>query len=131
VGPLGRLTRTPRDQNEPLAVTASQSLLPPADQPRLFSSLQGRLVIVFGALFLIIRGVELFVDLPMAADVLRKIVSVGLIASGAWFVMSGGINRNWRRLVWPVRRKLILAYLLLGLFDLFSKWQTSLHFTCD
>ncbi|HKW02432.1 MAG TPA: SpoIIE family protein phosphatase [Vicinamibacterales bacterium] len=90
-------------------------MTPPPRQLNLLRTLPGRLFLLSGALWLVLILVQRIVALPLLVEIFRKVVSLALIGSSAWLV-GLTIARNRRRLLWRVRRKLILSYVFIGLF---------------
>jgi phosphoserine phosphatase RsbU/P len=86
---------------------------PPVSPVRvLLHSWAGRLFLASAVVRLILapfRG-----DLPIALEVISGLAAVGLIVSVAWFVWRL-IALAKRRLLWRVRRKLIISYIFMGL----------------
>jgi sigma-B regulation protein RsbU (phosphoserine phosphatase) len=81
----------------------------------LLRTLPGRLFLLSSGLLLALVITQQFVALPPLIEIFRKVVSLAFIASGLWLAVVA-IARNRRRLLWRVRRKLILSYVFLGLF---------------
>ena len=90
-------------------------MAPPPRQLNFHQTLPGRLFILSGALLLVLVVTQQFVTLPALIEIFRKVVSLAFIVSAIWLIVVG-IARNRRRLLWRVRRKLILSYVFLGLF---------------
>ena len=78
-----------------------------------FETLPGRLFILSGVLVAVLFVVRQFVTLPEIVDLFRKVVSLAFLVAAAW-LGALVIRYNRRLLLWRVRRKLILSYLLLG-----------------
>lgn len=76
-------------------------------------TLPGRLLILSGALLLVLLVVRIFVTLPELLEIFRKVVSLAFIVAAIW-IAALVFRYNRRLLLWRVRRKLILSYLLLG-----------------
>jgi len=76
-------------------------------------TLAGRLLILSGALMLVLFVLRAFVTLPEILEIFRKVVTLAFIVAVIWL---GALvfKYNRRLLLWRVRRKLILSYLLLG-----------------
>jgi sigma-B regulation protein RsbU (phosphoserine phosphatase) len=106
----GRTIRTPRASD----VTQAPGSLPRHPALALFHTLPGRLFLLSGALFFVLRLVQVFVDLPEILDLFRRVVALALIVSAIW-LLALGWTRHRHHFLWRVRRKLILSYLLLGL----------------
>ncbi|MEP6917393.1 MAG: SpoIIE family protein phosphatase [Acidobacteriota bacterium] len=79
----------------------------------LLSSWAGRLFIGSAAFKLLIAALRLFGALPDAMQLLSSIATVGLIVSVSYFVWRLFVLMK-RRLLWRVRRKLILSYIFIG-----------------
>jgi sigma-B regulation protein RsbU (phosphoserine phosphatase) len=79
----------------------------------LLRTLPGRLFILSSALLLVLAGVHQFTELPALVEIFRKVVSLAFIVSTVWLIVLG-LLRNRRKLLWRVRRKLIVSYLFLG-----------------
>ena len=90
-------------------------MTPPPRQLNLLRTLPGRLSLLSAGLWLVLFLVQRVVALPALLEIFRKVVSLALIGSSAWLV-GLTIARNRRRLLWRVRRKLILSYVFIGLF---------------
>jgi len=90
-------------------------MTPPPRQLNLLHTLTGRLALLSGALWLVLVLVQRLVALPPLLEIFRKVNSLALIGSTAWLV-GLIIARNRRRLLWRVRRKLILSYVFIGVF---------------
>jgi sigma-B regulation protein RsbU (phosphoserine phosphatase) len=87
---------------------------PPASHEfKYFQSLPGRLFLLSGALVLVLFGARLFVTLPELIDIFRKVVSIAFIIASGWLGVLVFVHKR-RLLLWRVRRKLILSYVLLG-----------------
>ena len=87
------------------------------EQPPRFQFLRtipGRLAILSGAVLAALLIAGQFVVLPPLVDVLRKVVTLALIVAGLWLVVIA-IAQHRQQLVWRVRSKLIVSYVLLGL----------------
>jgi sigma-B regulation protein RsbU (phosphoserine phosphatase) len=79
-----------------------------------FETLPGRLFILSGVLVAVLFAIRLFVTLPEIVDIFRKVASIAFLLSAGW--LGALLFRHNRRLVlWRVRRKLILSYVLLGM----------------
>jgi sigma-B regulation protein RsbU (phosphoserine phosphatase) len=110
-------------------------LPPPADTPShtarelLLHSWPGRLFIVATAFKLIISLIRLIGDLPSWLRVINNAATIGLAFSVLFFVVRL-VFLVQRRLLWRVRRKLILSYIFIGVvptllilgFVLLSGW---------
>jgi phosphoserine phosphatase RsbU/P len=86
---------------------------PSARDFKYFETLPGRLFLLSGALVLALFVVRLFVTLPEIVDIFRKVVSLAFIVATGWLATLAFVH-NRRLLLWRVRRKLILSYVLLG-----------------
>lgn len=85
--------------------------------PPIFRTLPGRLVILSGLLLLLIVVAQQFVALPDFVETFRRVVSIAFIL-GSLVLVALAVTRTRRQLLWRVRRKLILSYVLLGLVPL-------------
>jgi len=98
---------------------APPSLPPPVDDPNrtirdlLLRSWPGRLFIVATAFKLVIALVRLVGDLPVFLRAINTAATIGLTFSVLFFV-TRLVFLVQRRLLWRVRRKLILSYIFLG-----------------
>jgi serine phosphatase RsbU (regulator of sigma subunit) len=79
----------------------------------LFRTRPGRLFLITSFLLLAIWGAQGVVDVPVAVEFARKFVSLGWIVSVVWIGMLA-LRQYQFRLMWRVRRKLIVSYLFLG-----------------
>ncbi len=103
------------------AVPASRHALPqagadpPPRRPRdlLLHTWPGRLFILSAALKIVVSLLRLGGDLPPLVQLLSSIATVGLIVAVAHFAW-GLFTLMKRRLLWRVRRKLILSYIFIG-----------------
>ena len=78
-----------------------------------FETLPGRLFILSGVLVALLFVLRQFVTLPEIVDIFRKVVSIAFLVAAGWLgALVFGHNR--RLVLWRVRRKLVLSYLLLG-----------------
>jgi sigma-B regulation protein RsbU (phosphoserine phosphatase) len=73
----------------------------------------GRLFIISAGLKLLVALIRLAVDLPRFVQILSSAATVGLVVSVAYFAW-GLFVLTKRRLLWRVRRKLILSYIFIG-----------------
>ena len=92
-------------------------MMPPALRTvlrSLLSSLPGRLFLLSAGLLLTLAAVRVVVDLPPFLNLFRQVVSAACLVALGWLGVTALI-RNRRRLLWRVRRKLILSYVFLGL----------------
>jgi sigma-B regulation protein RsbU (phosphoserine phosphatase) len=90
-------------------------MTPPERHLDFHQTLPGRLFLLSGALLLALVIVQQFVELPDLLSLFRKVVSLAFLGAGVWLLVVA-IVRNRRRLLWRVRRKLILSYIFIGLF---------------
>ncbi len=90
-------------------------MTPPERHLNFHQTLPGRLFLLSGALLLVLVIVQQFVELPILLSLFRKVVSLAFLGAGVWLLVVA-IARNRRRLLWRVRRKLILSYIFIGLF---------------
>ncbi len=109
--------RTRGDDEHALVTSPPEAAVPGAPpsrrEIRYFDSLPGRLLILSGAIVAVLFVMRLFVELPEIVDIFRKVASLALLIAAGWLgALAFGHNR--RRMLWRVRRKLILSYLLLG-----------------
>ena len=91
-------------------------MTPPPAQLNILRTFTGRWFLLSAALFVtlwIVRIVAL-PTFPTLLEIFRKVVSLSFIASSV-AIVALTIRRNRFRLLWRVRRKLILSYLLIGL----------------
>jgi hypothetical protein len=99
-------------------VTAPASLPAAAGPPLsaadvLFHSWPGRLFIISAAFKFIVAAFRLVGELPGTVSVLSSVATVGLLLSLSVFVWRMFVLMK-RRLLWRVRRKLILSYIFIG-----------------
>ena len=92
--------------------------MPPDDSGRtardlLLNSWPGRLFIIAAALKVIVALVRLFVEVPSFLLVLSTAATIGL-AFSVLFFLTRLVFLVQRRLLWRVRRKLILSYIFIG-----------------
>ena len=98
---------------------AQPSLPLPVDDPArsardlLLHSWPGRLFVVATAFKIIVGIVRLFVELPRFLQVLNTAASISLAFSTLYFI-TRLVFLVQRRLLWRVRRKLILSYIFIG-----------------
>ena len=85
---------------------------PPADLG-LLRTTPARLLLLSAALLVLLELLKLAAPLPEILELFRKVVSLALLTSGLWIGVLL-VARNRRKLLWRVRRKLILSYLLIG-----------------
>ena len=106
----------------------------PSPQYLLLHSWAGRLFIVAAALKLLVGIVRRIVNIPGPVEVLSSAATIGLIASVGYFVW-GLFLLMKRRLLWRVRRKLILSYIFIGVvpalliitFFMLGAWAVSIN----
>lgn len=79
----------------------------------LLETLPGRLFLLTAIPLALLILAQQFVTLPAFLEMLRRVVALGMIVALVGFAVLG-IARGRRRLLWRVRRKLILSYVLLG-----------------
>ena len=100
--------------------TALSPALPPGPAPDLslrtllLGSWAGRLFLIAAALKLIVAVVRTIGEVPAFVRVLSTAATIGLIISVGYFVWRLIVLMK-RRLLWRVRRKLILSYIFVGL----------------
>jgi sigma-B regulation protein RsbU (phosphoserine phosphatase) len=111
----------PRDPGTPAGrrrTTVSTSLPPAVDPARstrdlLLSSWPGRLFIASATLKVIVALARLAGALPRAVQLLSSAATIGLIVAVSAFVWRLFVLTK-RRLLWRVRRRLILSYIFIG-----------------
>jgi phosphoserine phosphatase RsbU/P len=114
--PRPRLPSAPRQSRRPLsALPPPSSTTDPTPSPRqlLLHSWAGRLFIVAASLKLIVAIVRRLVDIPGPVEVLSSAATIGLLVSVGYFVWRLFLLMK-KRLLWRVRRKLILSYIFIG-----------------
>jgi sigma-B regulation protein RsbU (phosphoserine phosphatase) len=79
----------------------------------LLSTWPGRLFIISAALKLVVALIRLAGDLPQVVSVLSSAATIGLIVSVSVFIWRLFVLMK-QRLLWRVRRKLILSYIFIG-----------------
>ena len=79
----------------------------------LLRSWAGRLFIIATALKVLVAVIRLFGDLPGFVQVFSSAATIGLVVSVAYFIWRLFILMK-RRLLWRVRRKLIISYIFIG-----------------
>ncbi|MBS1818389.1 MAG: SpoIIE family protein phosphatase [Acidobacteria bacterium] len=79
----------------------------------LLRTLPGRAIVVGAAVKLILFLVSLAAELPEPIRLLDTIASIALVVGGAYFTAKG-LALAQRRLLWRVRRKLIISYIFIG-----------------
>jgi len=86
---------------------------PPRLGGTLRDSLPGRLLLLSGGLLVALTLAGLLVELPALVQTFRRVLAVALVVATVWMVILV-IVRERRRLLWRVRRKLVLSYVFLG-----------------
>jgi sigma-B regulation protein RsbU (phosphoserine phosphatase) len=86
---------------------------PPRPGGALRQSLPGRLFLLSGGLLLPLLLIGRLVELPELVQTFRRVLAVALFFAVAWLAIFA-LVRDRRRLLWRVRRKLILSYVFLG-----------------
>ncbi|MCA1561671.1 MAG: SpoIIE family protein phosphatase [Acidobacteria bacterium] len=86
---------------------------PASARQLLLRSWAGRLFIIATALKVLVAVIRLFGDLPGFVQVLSSAATIGLVISVGYFLWRLFILMK-RRLLWRVRRKLILSYIFIG-----------------
>jgi serine phosphatase RsbU (regulator of sigma subunit) len=88
---------------------------PPARRPRdlLLNTWPGRLFLISAALKIVVAVARLAGEMPAFVQVLSSAATLGLIVSVAYFAW-GLFQLVKLRLLWRVRRKLILSYIFIG-----------------
>ena len=86
---------------------------PPSTRDVLLHTWAGRLFIISTALKLLVALLRLWVELPRLITILSSAATIGLIVSVSYFVWRLFVLMN-HRLLWRVRRKLILSYIFIG-----------------
>ncbi len=86
---------------------------PPSTRDVLLHTWAGRLFIISTALKLLVAVLRLWVELPRLITILSSAATIGLIVSVSFFVWRLFVLMN-HRLLWRVRRKLILSYIFIG-----------------
>jgi sigma-B regulation protein RsbU (phosphoserine phosphatase) len=79
----------------------------------LLGTLPGRAIVSGAAVKLLVFVLALVTQPPGAVRILDTVASVALVAGGAYFV-ARGLALAQRRLLWRVRRKLIISYIFIG-----------------
>jgi sigma-B regulation protein RsbU (phosphoserine phosphatase) len=85
----------------------------PSSRELLFRSWPGRLFLLSAVIKLLIGVLGAVWRMPAAFDILSTAASLGLIVSVAYFVWKLVVLMK-RRLLWRVRRKLIISYIFIG-----------------
>ncbi|OFW04661.1 MAG: hypothetical protein A3H96_09760 [Acidobacteria bacterium RIFCSPLOWO2_02_FULL_67_36] len=86
---------------------------PPAARALLLGSWPGRLFLVAAAVKLLIAAIRLVGELPRAIQMVSSAATIVLVLSVGYFVYRLFVLAK-RRLLWRVRRKLILSYIFIG-----------------
>ncbi|HUR33408.1 MAG TPA: PP2C family protein-serine/threonine phosphatase [Vicinamibacterales bacterium] len=79
----------------------------------LLRTLPGRAIVIGAAVKLIVFALTLVTQPPGVIRLLDTVASVTLVAAGAYF-LARGLALAQRRLLWRVRRKLIISYVFIG-----------------
>src|SRR3954470_14542358 len=79
----------------------------------LLRTLPGRAIVIGAAVKLIVFVLALVGQPPAFVRLLDTVASVALVAGGAYF-LARGLALAQRRLLWRVRRKLIISYVFIG-----------------
>jgi hypothetical protein len=87
--------------------------LSPSPADLLFSTWPGRLFLVAAALKLLVAVLRRVTGVPGAIELLSSAATIGLMVSVGYFVWRLFLLMK-RRLLWRVRRKLILSYIFIG-----------------
>ena len=109
----------PTREEKLAAIEASRLPAPPPAAPRqslrawLFGSLAGRLLVVALAVKLVSAAVQALTPLPLPLRLVNGAASLILLASAVYVLWRGLVSVK-RRLLWRVRRKLILSYVFIG-----------------
>jgi sigma-B regulation protein RsbU (phosphoserine phosphatase) len=110
---LGRLTRTHSPSSDIATAASPSGPAPLSASLDLVHTLPGRLFLLSSALLLIVLAVQYVIELPPLAVVFRRVVSAAFILSGIWLGVLV-LVRQLPRVLWRVRRKLILSYVFVG-----------------
>jgi phosphoserine phosphatase RsbU/P len=114
--------------------------VPPPDDPTpsprdlLLTTWPGRLFLVAASLKLVVGAIRRVTGLPEALEVVGSAATIGLILSVGFFVWRLFVLLK-RRLLWRVRRKLILSYIFIGVvpalliiaFFILGAWVVSIN----
>ena len=87
--------------------------LSPSPADLLFNTWPGRLFLVAAALKLLVAVLRRVTGVPGAIELLSSAATIGLMVSVGYFVWRLFLLMK-RRLLWRVRRKLILSYIFIG-----------------
>jgi hypothetical protein len=101
---------TPPDVPKPFDTPSGP---PPSIGALLLRSRAGRLFLASAAIKLVLGALRLTVTLPAVLDLVGTMATVGLVAAAGWFLWQLFVRLK-RRLLWRVRRKLILSYIFIG-----------------
>jgi phosphoserine phosphatase RsbU/P len=101
---------TPPDVPRPFDTPSGS---PPSIRALLLRSRAGRLFLASAAIKLVLGALRLTVPLPAVLDLVGTMATVGLVAAAGWFLWRLFVRLK-RRLLWRVRRKLILSYIFIG-----------------
>ncbi len=107
---------------------------PPSARELLFHSWAGRLFLVATALKVVVAILRRLVDVPGPIQALSSAATIGLALSVGYFVWRL-FRLMQRRLLWRVRRKLILSYIFIGVvpallivtFFMVGAWVVSIN----
>jgi hypothetical protein len=102
--------RTPSELQPNLLSSADPS---PSPTSLFFHSWAGRLFIIAASLKLIVAIIRSVANVPGPIEVLSSAATIGLAVSVGYFVWRLFMLMK-RRLLWRVRRKLILSYIFIG-----------------
>ena len=95
----------------PLALPGTEPV--PSARELLLHSRAGRLFLIAAGLKVVIAVLRLLVDPPAFVEVLSSAATIALVVSVGYFVWRLFVLIK-RRLLWRVRRKLILSYIFIG-----------------
>jgi len=79
----------------------------------LLRTLPGRAIVVGTVVKAVVFVISLGIGVPAALQIIDTIASVAIVAGGVYFV-ARGLTFVKRRLLWRVRRKLIISYIFIG-----------------
>jgi sigma-B regulation protein RsbU (phosphoserine phosphatase) len=79
----------------------------------LFGTLPGRAIVASAAMKLVALAIALTGRVPAVISVLDTVATIALVAAGVYLLVRGAAFTN-RRLLWRVRRKLIISYIFIG-----------------
>ena len=106
-----RLPAAPRQSRLPSPLSPAPEFSSALDL--LLHSWPGRLFLVAAALKIVVGIVRRVIDVPGPIEVLSSAATIGLVLSVGYFVWRLFLLMK-RRLLWRVRRKLILSYIFIG-----------------